>query len=361
MIGIIGGSGNVGRYAIRLLDEYTNEVIRAGCRKPESLYQDFPGIEVKKVDITEEGSISAFIEGCDLILNCAGPSSALSEKAVRVCTRYGCNYVDAGMNRCFKEQSEKIPDFAVIYAAGATPGLSGILPRWLGKQFDEIDELSNYQGSFGAFSKTAAADYLSGVFSGESETGMAWKNGSKQEITSRQDKIKRLPFFSPDLMISPYFDNEAETVAKMLKIKSGKWNVVFAGERIKSVLGSCRSDYMRQPEKVAEKLCAASKTDAAGRESYMIFLIEIKGKINGFYEVKTLLLKTLQPSLLTAAAAMLACSMVLNGKVAPGVYPFSELNDTDYIISKLTEMKGLELIVFDRGIRQLLETEEGEL
>ena len=88
MIGIIGGYGEVGHHACMMLQKWGKQSLKIGGRNPEKgkeLYGNvLPDARWEKVDVTDKDSIASFITGCELVLNCAAPSSRYSRTVAPV-------------------------------------------------------------------------------------------------------------------------------------------------------------------------------------------------------------------------------------------------------------------------------------
>lgn len=363
MIGLIGANGLVGKQVLAGLLRLTTERIRIGSRNVEvsKEKESSDRLEYKKVDITDEASIDNFLEGMILIVNCAGPSCYLSGKIANICFVRQIDYVDAGIHKVYGNLSQKKTDAVMMYGSGATPGLSGLLPVWLGKQFDMAVDFRYYYGSFGIFSTSSARDYLNGAYSEENQVRVAWHDGEKKNSFLTQKEEVKLPFFPYPVMLSPYFDQESEAAARKLSLKNGEWNIAFMGKTIQGVLKSGRMLFKEQPEQVTENLCKASQADAAGKEQYMIFLMEMRGIYQNQNVQKTLLVKAEDPTLITGTAVVAAVDCILKGKAKKGVYPFSESGLEEEAVQILKETRGIELELLDISIEDCMIEEDGEI
>lgn len=71
MIGVLGSSGHVGSLLADMLKAKGYE-LRLGSRSAGFI-----------VNMTDPSSLSRFLDGCDAVVNCAGPAYLLSEPAAR--------------------------------------------------------------------------------------------------------------------------------------------------------------------------------------------------------------------------------------------------------------------------------------
>lgn len=96
-------------------------------------------------------SLENFCSGCDIVINCAGPTYKIGDRIAVVANRNGSDYVDIFgggyleyqlYKECIEGKNYK------IFAAGSMPGFSGIALKWLISKFDIIQKIKVYEGSF---------------------------------------------------------------------------------------------------------------------------------------------------------------------------------------------------------------------
>ena len=81
MIGILGYHGFVGKTVLNYLSN--QYLIRCGGRQIQE-EKITKGIEYVKVDVDDTNSLKNFCQGCDVIINCIGPSYFFAEKILGV-------------------------------------------------------------------------------------------------------------------------------------------------------------------------------------------------------------------------------------------------------------------------------------
>lgn len=116
MIGVLGSSGHVGSLLADMLKAKGYE-LRLGSRSAGFI-----------VNMTDPSSLSRFLDGCDAVVNCAGPAYLLSEPAARTAISSGVAYFDvAGCENLCKTLADESAETPVVFSAGMVPGLSGLL------------------------------------------------------------------------------------------------------------------------------------------------------------------------------------------------------------------------------------------
>ncbi len=363
MIGIIGGYGDVGLQAARMLSAWGKHSLRIGGRNPDlartKLAGEFPAAKWAAVDIEDEKSLESFLYGCELIVNCAGPSHRTAARVAQMCLSRGCHHVDAGVDEALSMMRGTPQSTAVIYAAGATPGLSGLLPRWLAAYFDKVESMVYYTGALDSFTAAAAEDYLTGVAGKDNEPLAAWKNGARCPAALRRRTGAVLPFFPREVALYPYFDAEAEFVATSLSLCDGEWYIAIDGEHVPPVLEKIRPLFLKDWKSAVKRLCMATELDAAGRQKYINFIVQLTGRKNGAGIIRTLVLQAARPALLTGAVAAATAVAVLEGEIPAGVRPLAEIPEPAKVITRLGNVKYLNIT--EGSVNDLLQAVEGEI
>ena len=143
MIGVIGGTGRVGRECLRYLHENTAFGLLIGGRKPPR--EALPG-SFLPVDVFDEASLARFCGQCSLVINCAGPASAVRERVAAAALAGGCHYVDpGGYTPLFPILSSRRPEIRAkrltfLLTLGILPGLSELFPVYVARTcFDQVE------------------------------------------------------------------------------------------------------------------------------------------------------------------------------------------------------------------------------
>ena len=103
MIGVLGSSGHVGSLLADMLKAKGYE-LRLGSRSAGFI-----------VNMTDPSSLSRFLDGCDAVVNCAGPAYLLSEPAARTAISSGVAYFDvAGCENLCKTLADESAETPVL-------------------------------------------------------------------------------------------------------------------------------------------------------------------------------------------------------------------------------------------------------
>lgn len=361
LIGVIGAYGAVGAQATRLLADRGS--LRLGGRDhgaatalASGLADTGAAVRVMRVDAGDDGSLEEFTTGCSLVVNCAGPSHALTARVAAAAERAGADLVDSGGGDPLPERA---PERAVFFA-GALPGLSGLLPRWLAaRDFDSVDELTVHTGVLDRFTRAGAEDYWAGVAGAGNTPLAAWRDGRRVPGALTRRTGVRLPHFPGEVTALPYVDEEGEDLAAELGLRDARWYSVVDGAHLAAALAR-GSD--RTAAEVADDLCLATALDTAGRRPYVTFVVEAAGRAAGRPVRRTAVLRADRIAYLTGAVTAVAASAVLDGRVPPGAHRAAAVLDPEAAVAALVAVPGLlDLVVTDGGMAESDLVEEGAL
>ncbi|MFI9362719.1 saccharopine dehydrogenase NADP-binding domain-containing protein [Kitasatospora sp. NPDC053057] len=357
MIGVIGGYGAVGEQAARLLGSWGAGPLRIGgrdLRQAQHTTAALPGaVEAVAVDVEDATSLAAFVRGCEVVVNCAGPSHRISARVARAALAAGAHHVDAGGDGLPSDTAGR----CAVFAAGALPGFSGLLPRWLAAQeFDTVHALTVYAGVLDRFTATGAEDYLHGVLGGANEPLAAWRDGSRRSAALTRRSTVTLPCFPREVSAFPYLDAEGEHVARDLSLIHGSWYTVLDGGHLTAALDAARALPM---DGAVAGLCRATALDAAGRTPYVVMLAQLDGTAAGRTTTRTAVVRAPGIAQLTGATAAAATVAVLNGEVPAGAHHAATVLDPSATVTRLREV--LDLTIHQIAIDQLTVIEEGAL
>ncbi|GLY51400.1 NAD-dependent epimerase/dehydratase family protein [Lentzea sp. NBRC 102530] len=330
MIALLGATGAVGSRVLHDLRACGLEV-RAGSR-------------TTGVDLRDRPALEEFVAGARLVVNCAGPSHDTSAHVASVALRAGADHVDAGGDRVrLGGPGVVAPGRVAIFAAGATPGLSGLLPRYLARGFGEVRTLTSYSGVLDRFSPAGADDFLHGT----AEAGAAWRNGRRAAHAATRTRDVELPHLSRPVVALPFLDEENVAAAKEISLADGTWYTFVENGYLLAALdrvpGLDREDAVRS-------LCGAAALDVAGRTPYAALYVQIDGPAG----TRTAIARAESAAEMTASVTVQAALAVLRGQVRPGAHTAAEVLDPAVV----TE---LGVVVEDRPISELIAVEEGAL
>lgn len=363
MIGIIGGYGEVGHHACLTLQQYGIGPLKIGGRNPQKgkakQFDLMPGANWEEVDVEDDNSLSAFIAGCDLILNCAAPSHRYSRRIANICLQHQVNMVDAGIDNNYVSNPLHTGDNVIVYAAGATPGFSGLFPLWFGSRFSKVHSLLSYYGTSGQITPAGAEDYLEGSLHPNNMPRAAWRNGIILNELSRKSGVT-LPFFPAEVTLFPLFDDETHLVAKRLALQHGEWYAAVEGEKSIAALDSARFGYKTDAKAMIEKLCFAVKMDTLGRSPYFILMVQLTGELEGKEKTQTAVYEVSEIIPFCGKIAAIIVKAVLEGKVKPGLHHTAAIEDINYIMEHLEQTDATHSIhIIDHSIEELSVEEEG--
>jgi hypothetical protein len=331
VIALLGASGAVGRHALAALERRGVRDVRTGSRS-------------SGVDFDDDAALASFVRGADVVVNCAGPSHRSAQRVARAAVAAGADHVDAGGTDAVVDPRGR----RVVFDAGASPGLSGLVPRWLSAQgFESVHGLTAYCGVLDRFTEAGAEDYLHGT----GEPLAAWRSGWRSGALVRLSDVE-LPFFAGPVAALPFLDAECEAVARSLSLVDGRWYSVVEGPRLRHALDRVHG---LAPADAVRVLCDAAALDVAGRTQHLTYLVQLDGVADGKEISRTAVLRAGGVAELTGFVTAAAVLAVLGGEIPPGVHRAAT------VLDPMSTVDQLDLMVVDTTIAELAVAEEGVL
>ncbi|MFC7824379.1 saccharopine dehydrogenase NADP-binding domain-containing protein [Streptomyces sp. NPDC057375] len=379
VIGVLGASGAVGRAAVRELRALGHTGLRLGGRTASALSavaaEDPAGHdETVRADATAADGLRAFTDGCDIVLNCVGPTYRLRATVASAALAAGAHCVDVAGDDPAAEDLVEGGDPArdgrtVVLSAGALPGLSSLLPRWLaGQGLDSAATLTAHCGGLETCSPTVAHDLMLSLGSGGAdgaaygEALAAVRGGRRVPRVLRTDEDTRHEAFPGRVAVQPYLSAESERLAAALGLDRLDWYNVHPGPAVRALLTLLpgRLAAGDDPDRLAERLILAAGLDLAGRKPYYVMDFALSGTASGTPATAGLTLRAASSYRLTAAVGALAVDAVLRGEVPAGVHFACDVLEPDRVVRHLLEHAVADLR-FTGAAAGAGQTEEGVL
>ncbi|TMR87981.1 saccharopine dehydrogenase NADP-binding domain-containing protein [Nonomuraea basaltis] len=339
MIGLIGGTGAVGRTAAQRIAAYGLGPLRLGGRDlagAAHLAGALPGTaHAVRVDLNDPAELAAFCDGCRIVVNCAGPTYQVLDTVARAAFAVGADYVDIGGELAAKDAltGRDVPgDRTAVFSAGVMPGLSGLLPRLLAKG-RPLRRLDVYVGGAAVFTPLSAVDALltRGPRFGVPMT--AWRDGQVAPNTLAPLHQVRLPGFPVPVHAWPYLTTEAQTLAVDTGADEVRSYNVFVSNRLPEALAEAWAEVPdTSPAALAphaDAVVRASRQDNADFGAFYVMLFTGRPRPGAPPGPTRVLLTAVDSYALSGVVMALATRAVLAGSVPPGVHLAAEVLDPD--------------------------------
>ncbi|UGQ12384.1 saccharopine dehydrogenase NADP-binding domain-containing protein [Yinghuangia sp. ASG 101] len=373
LVGVVGATGAVGREAVAELRRTGAARLRLGARGGDALRElgaRHAAFDTMRVDVTDPASLRAFTAGCDIVLNCAGPTYVLKEKAARAALAAGAHYVDvAGDDPVAEALGSPGGDRCVVLSAGALPGLSGLLPRHAAHDLDRVTALTAHCGGIEECTPTVAADMMLSLTTGGADgaafgrPNAAWRDGAARPGALRPAEDATVAGFPGRVAVVPFLSTETERLARHLGAEHVDWFNVYPGPQVRLALARLPGR-LAAPDAAAADLAAdmmrAARLDIAGRHPWYAMAFTVDGARDGAPARRALTLRTTSSYRLTGVVAALAVDAVAHGGVTSGVHFAADVLDPGHTVRRLREIPGLfERFTMTGGDAD--ELDEGEL
>ncbi|MGJ6968542.1 saccharopine dehydrogenase NADP-binding domain-containing protein [Streptosporangium sp. G11] len=354
IIGVLGASGAVGRAAVRELRDLGHGALRLGGRRTDALRavaaQELAGAgDIVRTDVEDAASLAAFVRGCDVVLNCVGPTYRLRATVASAALAAGAHCVDVAGDDPAAEDLLADGDPAregrtVILSAGALPGLSAILPRWLARQdLDEVSALTAHCGGLESCSPTVAVDLMLSLTAGGAngaaygEPLAAVRGGRRISRALRAVEDAEIGGFPGRVAVQPFLSGESERLATRLGLDRVDWFNVHPGPQVRALLNLLPGRLASGTDlgELAARLILAADLDLAGRTPYYVLDFQLTGTSAGRPAWRRLTVRTASSYRLTAAVGALAVDAISRASVPPGVHFACDVLDPDTVADRL--------------------------
>ncbi|TCN50895.1 saccharopine dehydrogenase-like protein [Rhodococcus sp. SMB37] len=348
VIGLIGGSGTVGRTAALRMSAAGLGSLRIGGRNLDAaaaVAAECVGeAEPVRLDLADEANLEEFCCGCSIVVNCAGPSYLVLDSVARTAFSVGADYIDIGGELPAADAlraADTARDRTAIFSAGAMPGLSGLLPRLIA-QDRPLRRLETYVGGVARFTELSAADGLltRGERFGESMASMRDGMIDSNSVSPLRDVS--IPGFPRPVHAWPYLTTEAQSLGGLPGVAEVRAYNVFASDRLTRAMTHAWAQLSESPDHAELAPFIPSIVDATIADedefgSFYVMLFTGRPAPGHPRGVTRVVLRAEDSYGLSGSVVALAAEHILVGRVSPGVHLAAEALDPCYAVKWLRE------------------------
>ncbi|MGB2951319.1 MAG: saccharopine dehydrogenase NADP-binding domain-containing protein [Rhodococcus sp. (in: high G+C Gram-positive bacteria)] len=348
VIGLIGGSGTVGRTAALRMSAARLGTLRIGGRNVDAagaVAAECSGAaDAVRLDLADAADLEQFCSGCSVVVNCAGPSYLVLDSVARVAFSVGAVYVDIGGELPAADalrSSQPASDRIAVFSAGAMPGLSGLLPRLI-TQGRPLRRLETYVGGVARFTELSAADGLltRGDRFGEAMASMHGGRVESNSVSPLRDVS--LPGFPRPVHAWPYLTTEAQSLGRMSYVAEVRAYNVFASDRLTRAMTHAWAQLSASPDHdelapFVPSIVEATIADEGEFGAFYVMLFTGRPARGHDRGVTRVILRADDSYGLSGAVVALAVEDVLDGRVGPGVHLAAEVLDPLHSANRLRE------------------------
>ncbi|GAA2400704.1 saccharopine dehydrogenase NADP-binding domain-containing protein [Actinomadura vinacea] len=355
-IGVLGGSGAVGRIVVDRLTAWELGKLRVGGRDLERVAKvcaqaPKAHTEPMRVDLNDRDELRGFCADCDVVVNCAGPSYQVLDRVARAALAAGAHYVDAAGDLVAIDALGDAPptglaDRAAVFSAGLMPGLSGLLPRLLAVDGPPA-RLDIYVGGAAAIGPLSAVDALLTRGPRFGTALAAWRNGGIAPNALRPLRSVALPGFRGRVHAWPFLSAEASRLAAELGVEELRNYTVYVTEAIPRALAAAWADEDAPLERHVPAVAAAAEADLAATGPYYTMLFQAVHHDPAPGRPRRLELHTPDSYALSGVVAALTARDLLDERIPPGVHLAAEVLSPRETLTLLADdplVTGVELI-----------------
>ncbi|SFP69255.1 Saccharopine dehydrogenase NADP binding domain-containing protein [Actinomadura madurae] len=357
-IGVLGASGTVGRVAVDRLASWDLGDLRLGGRDLDRAAEVGARVprartEPVRVDLNDADALRAFCAGCDVVVNCAGPSYLVLDTVARAALAGGAHYVDAAGDAAAADALGQGPARrkAAVFSAGLMPGLSGLLPRLLAAD-GPPSRLDLYVGGAAAIGPLSAVDALLTRGPRFGTALAVWRAGAVLPNALRPLRSVTLPGFRGRVHAWPFLSVEAARLAAELDVEELRNYTVYVTEAIPRALAEAWADDDASgdgdapPERHVPAVVAAADADLAATGPYYTMLFQAVHRDSTPGRPRRLVLHTPDSYALSGVVAALTVRESLTGRIPAGVHFAADVLDAAETLALLSGdplVTGIEL------------------
>jgi hypothetical protein len=334
LIGVLGGSGTVGRVVVERLAAWGTGPLRIGGRdldRAAEACKTASGVPAEpfRVDLDDAAALRDFCAGCDIVVNCAGPSYRVLDRVARAALASGAHYVDAAgdlvaIDALTGREAAGPEGRAAVFSAGLMPGLSGLLPRLLAAD-GPLARLDVYVGGAAAIGPLSAVDALLTRGPRFGTALAAWRDGRIVPGALKPLRSVALPGFRDRVHAWPFLSTEMSRLAAELGVAELRNHTVYVTEAIPRALARAWADDEAALDEHVPAVVAAADTDLAASGPYYAMLFQAVPADPEPERPRRLLLRTPDSYALSGVVAALTVRELREGAIPPGVHLASEV------------------------------------
>jgi hypothetical protein len=354
-VGVLGGSGAVGKVAVDRLAAYGLGPLRVGARDLERVAQVCASLPAGaatpvRADLADPTSLRAFCAGCRVVVNCAGPSYQVLDTVARTAFAAGADYVDAAgdivaIEALRSHAQDRLADRVAVFSAGLMPGLSGLLPRLLAEQ-GPLSRLDLFVGGAAAIGPLSAVDALLTRGPKFGVALAAWRDGRIVPGALAPLRSVVLPGFKGRVQAWPFLSVEASRLAAELRVAELRNYTVYVTDAIPRALAAAWADDTEPIERHVPALVAAADEDVAATGRYYTMLFQAVPRRHAPGRARRLILHTPDSYALSGVVAAATARDVLSGRIGPGAHLAAEVLSPKEVLALLDDdplVTGVEL------------------
>lgn len=323
-IGILGAAGMIGQSLDRILQQKRIAVLK-GSRSFEN------GPDTRRVTTDDLDSLKRFVDACDIIINCAGPSLITTHEILPVVMKEGKDYVDAfGWRK--EQQNLDLGKSRIILNAGSVPGILGILICNMYQA--ETQEMKVWSGGREGGSIGSVGDIILSSINGYANSNCYMEDF--RVVKSQERKMESFAWVKEQeeqISTQLILTDEIEKVAKHLGIRKIQNYTIWADDRMKRTMMYGCMEALRLTdgeERTGLFSAVQSRIEQLNKGKQPWFTIVIEAvEADGKNVLK---LYTKESSKLTAAMLAYMAEILIRQEIAGGVYWPFELADAGDVL-----------------------------
>jgi len=332
-VGILGGTGEIGKRVVKLLENQYELLVSYHSEKPTVTAKN----QYVYVDVNMPGDLKSFCGQCDIIVNCAGASFVNGEKIARVAARYRVPVVDPSGEAFLEDRIADIKDKSVfVLSSGFFPGMTGLLMKYLCERLKPIDYIMGLSITNEIPSRSAIKDF---ILTNTAGFGTALNYYEDGELKRGETPIYRI-VENKEYTLQNYYTVELQRVTQKYKPRKANWYYAPFGEDITKKMQEAVIKYgLKQGEEALQQsidsIIKLFEATSGTTMAYNYIHIEVTGSNSNQNYLKTADVHSSYSSDISSIIAAYTVKALLKEQLDFGIYYAMDIIDLENIIHDL--------------------------
>ena len=357
-IGILGGTGEIGKRVVKLLENQYELFVSYHSAKPPVTAQN----QYIQLDVDISDDLEAFCSQCSIIVNCAGASFVNGEKIARVAAKYHIPVVDPSGESFLEDRIADIRNESVyVLSSGFFPGMTGLLMKYLCESLKSVDCIMGLSITNEIPSRSAIKDFILTNTAGFGTALNYYENG---ELKRDEIPIYRI-VENKEYTLQNYYTIELQRITQSYKPRRANWYYASFGEEITKLMQEAVIKYsLKQGDEALQQsvdsIIKLFEMTCGSTAAYNYIHIEVTGSNNNQDLIRTADVHSSYSSDISSIIAAYTVKALAEKQPDFGIYYAMDIVDLEAVIHDLPQLN-IDLVLTDKILEKEEHYEEGSI
>lgn len=357
-VGILGGTGEIGKRVIKLLENQYELLVSYHSVKPTITAQN----QYVQLDVDVSDDLDAFCSQCSIIVNCAGASFVNGEQIARAAAKYHTPVVDPSGEAFLEDRITDIKSESVfVLSSGFFPGMTGLLMKYLCEGLKSVDCIMGFSITNEIPSRSAIKDFILTNTAGFGTALNYYENG---ELKRDGTPIYRI-VENREYTLQNYYTVELQRITQNYKPRRSNWYYASFGEEITKLMQEAVIKYgLKQGDAALQQsidsIIKLFEVTCGKTAAYNYIHIEVTGSNNNQDYLRTADVHSSYSSDISSMIAAYTVKALVKEQPDFGIYYAMDMVDLKTVIHDLPQLN-MDLVLTDKILEKEETYEEGSI